>query len=149
KRKIAHNEFHTDKVTIEIVMFVQVNHKTAKIDVLRQQIFRWWISGIRKQDIGIDRPSDPNQFLHKFHDSTAAEPADHRARSFIADEITEDCTVTCVRTYRNADGFGNLFAGRSFAQKLDMFCPRKRHKNAHPGSGATIKKPARRRMVYP
>ena len=57
--------------------------------------------------------------------------------------------MTCVRTYRNADGFGNLFAGRSFAQKLDMFCPRKGHKNAHLGSGATIKKPARRRMVYP
>ena len=54
------------------MLIVQINVKTAKIDILWQQIFRWWISGIRKQHIGINRPSDPNQILDKFRDTTRA-----------------------------------------------------------------------------
>src|SRR5580765_374297 len=48
-----------------------------------------------------------------------------------------------------ADGFGDLFTGRSFAQELDMLFPGKRHQHAHPGGSTAIKKPARRRMVNP
>ena len=54
-----------------------------------------------------------------------------------------------MRAHRNANGFGDTFARRSFPQKLDMVRPGKCHQDAHAGSGATIKKPARRRMINP
>src|SRR6516162_8752743 len=54
-----------------------------------------------------------------------------------------------VRLHGAANGFSNLLARRPFTQELDMFFPRKRHQHSHPGSGTTIEKPARRRMVNP
>jgi len=66
-----------------------------------------------------------------------------------ANEITKDCRMPGLCTYRNADRFGNLLADGSFAQKLYVFCPGKSHKDAYSGNSTTIKKPAWRRMVNP
>src|SRR6266576_578641 len=49
----------------------------------------------------------------------------------------------------SAHVFGDLFAGGSFTEKLDVFFPGKRHQNAHPRGSATIEEPARRRMINP
>ena len=111
ERMLAGQILQPQQITLKIALVVQVNIKTGEIDVLRQQVFGRWISGIGKKDIGVVAPSDPNQFLHKFHDAARTEPAHHRARDFVAHQITKNSRMACVRAYRNTDAFGNLFAG--------------------------------------
>src|SRR5262249_37183692 len=64
-------------------------------------------------------------------------------------EVTQDGWVPGMHLNGRTNGFGNLFTHGSFTQKLDVFFPGKRHQHAHPGGSTTIKKPPRRRMVYP
>src|ERR1700693_3534033 len=54
-----------------------------------------------------------------------------------------------VCLHGSANGFGNLFPGRSFAQELDMFFPGKRYQHTHIGSSTAIQKPTWRRMINP
>ena len=97
------------QITFEIALIVQVNVETAKIDILRKQIFRRRISRVGKEHIRIDRPPDANQLLDKFRHAPHAEPAHHRAGDFVADQITKDCRMSGVRLHGRADSFGDLF----------------------------------------
>ena len=60
KRMLAGEILQPQQVTLEILLVVQVNIKTAKIGVLRQQIFGWRIRGVGKERIGINRAPDPD-----------------------------------------------------------------------------------------
>src|SRR5436190_11445624 len=79
KRMLASEILQPQQVTLEIALVVKINIKTAKIGILRQQVFGWRISGIGKQGMRIDRAPELNQFLHKFNHSARAEPARHCA----------------------------------------------------------------------
>src|SRR4029077_16247233 len=76
-----------------------------------------------------------------------AEPTRHCAGDFVADEVTKDAWMPGVRSHRATNSLGDLFAGRSFTQELDVFFPWKRHQHAQTGSSTTIQKPAWRRVV--
>ena len=89
QRTLFRQILQTQQVAFEIALIVQVNIETGKIDVLRQEIFGRWISGVGKKNIRIHATSDPNQFLYEFCDAACPEPTHHRARNFIADEVTE------------------------------------------------------------
>ncbi len=149
KRMLAGEILQPQQITLEILLVVEIDIKTTKIGILRQQIFGGRIGGIGKKGIRIDRASYANQFFHEFNHATPAEPARHSAGNFVADQVTKDCRMPYMCADATADGFGDLFPGRSFTQELDMFFPRKRHQHAHPRGSTTIKKPARRRMINP
>src|SRR5437667_6764916 len=121
KRMLAGEILQPQQITLEIVLVVQVNIKATKIGILRQQIFGWGISGVRKERVRIDRASDANQFLDKLNHSARAEPSRHRTGNLIAYEVTKDGRVPGVRLHCSANGVPDLFAGRSFTQELDMF----------------------------
>ena len=147
KRMLAREILQSQQVTFEVTLIVKVNVETAKIGILRQQIFRRRVRGIGKKGIRIDCTADPNQFLYKFNHPTRAEPAGHCAGDFVADQITENCWMSGVFAYCVPDCFGNLLANRSFAQELDMFFPGKRHQYAHPCASASVEKPGRRCVI--
>src|SRR6202043_1965510 len=91
----------SQQVFLKVALVVQVNVKAEKIDILRQKIFSRRISGVGKENIRIDRASDLNQFLHKIGDATHTEPAHHRARDLISDEVTENRRMTGMRADRS------------------------------------------------
>src|SRR5262249_676740 len=91
KRMLALKILQSQQVTFEVTVIMKVNVETAKIGILRQQIFRRRVCGIRKEGIRIDGTPDANQFLYKFNHPARAEPAGHCAGDFVADQITKNC----------------------------------------------------------
>src|SRR5882724_8604973 len=51
ERTLFRQILQTQQVLLEVVLIVQVNVEAKKIEILRQQIFGWWISRVRKQNI--------------------------------------------------------------------------------------------------
>ena len=92
----------TQQILFELVLIVQINVEAEKIDILREEIFGRRISRVRKERVGIDRAADADQFLHELRDAAHAEPAHHRARDFVADQVTEDRGMTDIRLHRIA-----------------------------------------------
>src|SRR5215469_937478 len=105
------------QIAFEISLIMKVNIKTRKVGVLWKQIFGRRICGIRKECIRIERPADLNQLLDKFNYPTRTEPACHRARDFVADQITKNCRMPRVSFDGSADIFRDLFANGSFTQE--------------------------------
>src|SRR5206468_1844770 len=99
KRMLTSEILEPQQVPLEITLVVEVHVKTAKISILRQQIFGRGICRIRKESIRIDSASDPDQFLYKFNHSTRAEPPRHGAGNFVADQVTKNCRVSDVRLH--------------------------------------------------
>src|ERR1043166_4844149 len=132
------------QVTFEITLVMKVNVETAKIGILRQQIFGRRVSGIGKEGARIHSAPDPNQFLHKLNYPPCTEPARHCAGDLVADEITKNCRMAGVFTHRSTNSFSDLPANRSFAEELDMFFPGKGHQNAHSCVDAAIRSEERR-----
>src|SRR5215471_9523383 len=128
---------------------MKVNIEAGKISVLREQIFCRRIRSIRKERVGIDGSPDLNEFLDKFNHSPRAEPACHSAGDLVTDQIPKDCRMSRMRPHGSADIFNYLFPYRPLTQKLDVLFPWKGHQHAQTRRSATIKKPARRRMVNP
>ena len=126
---------------------MQVNVETKKIDVLRQEIFGWWIGGVGKENIRIDRAPDPNQFLDKLSNAAHPKPAHHRARDFVSDKVTKNAGMAGIFAHRFTHRLGNGVARRSLAQKFNVFRPRQCDQHSHSGSRTTVDKPARRRMI--
>src|SRR5581483_1639542 len=91
KRMLACEILQTQQVPFEITLIVEVNIETAKVSVLRQEIFRRRVRGIGKQGIRIDGTPDPYQFLYKFNHPARTEPASHGAGDLVADQITKNC----------------------------------------------------------
>ena len=60
KRTFARKILKSQQVAFEIALIVKVNVKTAKIGILRKQIFGGRVSGIREERIRIDSTPDPN-----------------------------------------------------------------------------------------
>ena len=60
KRMLPGEILQPQQVTLEILLVMKVDIKTAKIGILRQQIFGWRIRGVGKQRIGINRAPDPD-----------------------------------------------------------------------------------------
>src|SRR5207244_10635892 len=77
------------QVAFEITLMMQVNVEAKEIDILRKQIFGRWIRRVRKENLRIDGASDSNQLFDKLGDASHAEPAHHRARNFVTDQITK------------------------------------------------------------
>ena len=92
----------TQQILFEVALIVQINVEAEKIDILRQEIFGRRISRVGKENVGIDRAADANQFFHELGDPAHAEPAHHRARDFVADQVTEDSGMTDVCLHRIA-----------------------------------------------
>ena len=76
-----------------------------------------------------------------------AEPAHHRARNFIPDEVTEDRGMTGIFSHRFPHRVGDRITSRFLAQKFDVLRPWHRDQNAHPDGRATIEEPQRRDMI--
>ena len=76
-----------------------------------------------------------------------AEPAHHRARNFIPDQITKDRWMAGIFGNAFSDRINDRVACRFLAQKFDMLRPRQRDKNAHPDARTPIEKPQRRDVV--
>src|SRR5437762_7705686 len=89
KRMLACEILQSQEVTFEVTLIVKVNVETAKIGILRQQIFRRRIRGIGKEGIRIDGTSDPDQFLYKFNHPTRAKPAGHCAGDLVCRLLPE------------------------------------------------------------
>src|ERR1700722_14847963 len=79
------------EVTLEVALIVEIDIEAKENDVLRQQIFRGRKSGEGKQNFGIGRASDAHQMLDKLNHLPDAQPASHRARDFVADQVTQNC----------------------------------------------------------
>src|SRR6266567_7829122 len=90
ERMLACKILQSQQVTFEVTLIVKVNVETAKIGILRQQIFRRWVCGIGKEGIRIDSTAYANQFLYKFNHPTRAKPAGHCAGDLVADQITKN-----------------------------------------------------------
>jgi len=60
KRMLAREILQSQQVTFEVTLIVKVNVETAKIGILRQQIFRRWVCGIGKEGIRIDSTAYAN-----------------------------------------------------------------------------------------
>ena len=82
--------------------------------------------------------------LEEFRDPPHAEPADHRGRDLVADEITENRRMTGMLRHRLAHRSHDLAPVFCPDEELDVLGPRQRDQDAHPGSRAAIEKPARR-----
>src|SRR5712691_605864 len=86
--------------------------------------------------------------LDKLRDASHTEPARHRARDLVADQITEHGRITDISPDRVADHLYNFIAHFLLAQKFDVLFPRQRNQNADPGSETFFQEPFRRRMIY-
>src|SRR2546423_15633891 len=82
KRMVACEILQSQQVTFEVTLIVKVNVETAKIGILREQIFRRRGRGIGKKGVRIERTADPNQFLPKIKHPTAAHTAGPCAGDF-------------------------------------------------------------------
>src|SRR5438093_12640745 len=60
KRMLAGEILQPQQVTLEILLVVEIDVKTTKIGILRQQIFGWRIRCVGKKGIRINRASDAN-----------------------------------------------------------------------------------------
>ena len=111
KRMFTSEILEPQQVPLEIALVMEVNVKTTKISILRQQIFGRGIRRIGKESIRIDSASDPDQFLHKFNHATRAEPARDGTGNFVTDQVTKNCWMPNVCLHGSANRFGNLFPG--------------------------------------
>ena len=87
--------------------------------------------------------------LDKFRDASHAEPARHRARDFVTDQITEhgriaDISPGCVPHHPC-----NFVAYFLLPQKFDVLFPRQRDQNSHSSRETFFQEPFRRRMINP
>src|SRR5205807_9780289 len=126
------------QVALEVVLIMQINVEAREVAVLREEKLRRRITGVGEENIWIALAADANQVLDEFSDAAHAQPAHHRARDLIADEIAEDGGMTAMRRDRFPDHSGNLIARRFLAQKLHMFRPGQRDEDAHSRRGAAI-----------
>ena len=60
KRTFARKVLKSQQVAFEIALIVKVNVETAKIGILRKQIFSGRVSSIGKERIRINSTPDPN-----------------------------------------------------------------------------------------
>src|SRR5262249_53511389 len=105
------------------------------------------ISCVGIEDVRIDRPADPNQMFDEFGHAANAEPAYHRARDLVANQITEYGRMTAISADRIADGLYDFFARRLLSQKLNVFRPWQRDHHPHACRRALIQEPAGRWMI--
>ena len=82
------------EISLEVALVVQINVEAIEIDVLRQEIFRRRITRVGKENVRIGLAPDADQLLDKFGYAPDAEPAHHRGRNFVPDEVTEDRGMT-------------------------------------------------------
>ena len=109
------------QVSLEVALVVQVNVEAEEIDVLREEIFRRRITRVGKENVRIGRAPDPDEVLDKFRHAPHAEPAHHRGRNFVADEITEDRGMTGIRFDRAPHHCGR-FRGAPFSCVRNSTC---------------------------
>src|SRR5262249_46237883 len=89
QRTLAGRILEPKEIVLENDLSVEVNVEAEKIDVLREQIFRRRIGRIGKKDIGIDRAPDANKMFDEFGHAADTEPARHRARDLVTDQVSE------------------------------------------------------------
>ena len=94
ERPIFREILQAKQVALEVALVVQVNVEAEEIDVLRKEKFRRRITRVGKENVRIGLAPDANEVLDEFRHAPHAEPAHHRARDFVADEITEDRRMT-------------------------------------------------------
>ena len=135
------------EVLFEIALIVQVDVEAAEIDVLREEIFRRRITRVGKENVRIRFASDADERFEKLRHAPHAEPAHHRRRDFVADEITKDGRVPRMLGDRGSHRLHDLASSLCPNEKLHMLRPRESDQHAHAGRGATIEKPARRQMI--
>ena len=85
--------------------------------------------------------------LDEFRHAPHAEPAHHRGRDFVADEITEDGRMPRMLGDRRSDRLDDLAPRLCPHEKLDVFRPRQRDQDPHARRRAAIEKPARRQVI--
>ena len=128
---------------------MEINVETEKIDILRKQIFGRRIGCVGIKNIRVHRASDPNKMLNKLGHAAHTQPARHRARDLVTDQITEHGRVTGISPDGVADHPRNFIAHLFLAQKFDVLFPRQRNQNPDPGRQTFFQEPVRRRMVNP
>ena len=149
ERSLAGEILQAQKVALELRLIVQVNVEAEKIDVLREQIFRRRKSGVGIKNVRIDCAPDANEMFHKLDHAMHAKPARHRARNFVAHQVTEHRRVSDITRHRRPHHFRDLVANPSFAQELNVLFPRKSDQDAHTLRKTFFQKPSRRRMINP
>ena len=87
--------------------------------------------------------------LNKLGHAAHTEPARHRARDLVTDQITEHGRITDTSPDGVADHLRNSIAHFFLAQKFDVLFPRQRNQNPDPGRQTFFQEPVRRRMVNP
>src|SRR5207302_7758906 len=84
---------------------------------------------------------------YKLGYSPHTEPARHRARNFVSDEVTKNRWMTRMFADRCPNRIANFVARFFLSQKLDVFRPRERDQHADTGGRAPIEKPPRRNVI--
>src|SRR5205085_7794126 len=107
----------SQKIAFEVALIVQINVEAEKVDILRQQIVGRRISRVGKKNVRINRASDAHQIFDELSDTAHAEPAGHRARDLVADEITKHGRIANVTTHRAANRSRDFIAHFFVAQK--------------------------------
>src|SRR5437764_11777751 len=87
--------------------------------------------------------------LNKLGHAAHTEPARHRTRDLVTDQITEHGRITDTSPDSVADHLRNSIAHFFLAQKFDVLFPRQRNQNPNPGRQTFFQEPVRRRMVNP
>src|SRR5260370_39367604 len=85
--------------------------------------------------------------LDKLRDASHSEPARHRARNLVADQITEHCWIADISPNCAPHDPRNFIAYFFLAEKFDVLFPRQRNQNADSGSETFFQEPFRRRMI--
>ena len=152
--ELAHNErlvfrevLKARQVTLKIGPTLQINIERVEIDVRGEQVFRGRIARVGIQRLRVHRARDIDEMFDKIGHALGSQPADHRRRDFVADEIRKDRLVPLVAGHRVADRFDDLLADLAVVEKLDVFGPGDRDNRAHPVIAANIEKPLRRDVV--
>src|SRR5579864_5139669 len=85
----------------------------------------------------------------KLDDLPNAKPTGHRARYFVADQITENGRISAVPFHRRPHHPRYLVPDFSVAQKFDVLFPRQGDEHTHSEGGALFEEPLRRWMINP
>src|SRR6202040_1918753 len=100
ERAIFRKILQAQQVALKVALTVEVDVEAGEVTVLREEKLRGRIAGVGEKHVRIGLTADSNQVLDKFSHAPDAEPAHHRARDLVADEITENGGVTAMRRDR-------------------------------------------------